>query len=369
MYFVERGKKKKMESKTTSETAETVCISKPRRDDTTSKTAAVEKVKKAERRLPRTCGVLYARGTKGNFYCADGCEGDLGYGMHSVPGGRSRNPEAYTKFIEQHQQMLQNNGDEEGYDKEYGKNNNNNIMYESEDYPQDGDGDVALHTGFNPDEAPEPVEWIKADDKIELVTGVDDSPTLKPTAKEWAPSQAALAAAAAAAKRDEASGKSMNNSIDTPDDVDTAEEEEDDDDDAPIGLGFDPTQDMHFVMHSPSAEDENRDSRLASLNMNALSLEPPVYASATTNTTTAPRNIFSFGTSGTWGSGESAGAGNSDWGVPVVGNAGGLFGTEAFSGEKATDATATFLNLPHSNSWGSPSMLPTNGDSSAKTAD
>ena len=44
------------------------------------------------------------------------------------------------------------------------------------------------------------MDWVKPNEKIELVTGMDDeSPTLQATAREWAPSQAALAAAAQAA--------------------------------------------------------------------------------------------------------------------------------------------------------------------------
>ena len=57
------------------------------------------------RKFPRTCGVLYSRDKKGGFFCSDGCEGDLGYGVHSVPGGRVKNSEAYSKYIECQQQL------------------------------------------------------------------------------------------------------------------------------------------------------------------------------------------------------------------------------------------------------------------------
>ena len=47
---------------------------------------------------------------------------------------------------------------------------------------------------------PVQLDWLKPNEKIELVTGMDDeSPTLRVTAREWAPSQAALTAAAQAA--------------------------------------------------------------------------------------------------------------------------------------------------------------------------
>ena len=59
------------------------------------------KVKITEpRKLPRTRGVLYSRDKKGGFYCVDGCEGDLGYGVHSVPGGRVKNSEVYSNYVD-----------------------------------------------------------------------------------------------------------------------------------------------------------------------------------------------------------------------------------------------------------------------------
>jgi hypothetical protein len=300
-----------------------------------------------ERRLPRTCGVMYARDEKGALYCADGCEGDLGYGAHSVRGGRARNANAYTEYMEK-----QYKGNDEEGDFEFKLGGN---AYESEQQPQEADEDVALYTGFNPpEEQPEPVEWIKPTDKIELVTGLDDSPSLKPTAKEWSPSQHALAAAAAARALAAKNQKSLDMAADRSlDDVD--EMEDDDDDDDPItGLGFDPTQDMEF-MHSPPT-DPDRPSRLgAVVELDNLELDAPMYSSASSN----PSHIFSFGTSGTWGGNQAAPAGNSDWNVP--GLASGIFGADAFRGGNdttTTDTTSSFLNnIPSSNSWGSPAGL------------
>jgi hypothetical protein len=325
-----------------------------------------------ERRLPRTCGVLYACDEKGNVYCADGCEGDLGYGAHSVRGGRARNATAYADYTEkqrqhqnQHQQQRYKNNDEERdtYDQNLGN------TYETEhQQPHESDDDVALYTGFNPEEPPEPVEWIKPTDKIELVTGLDDSPTLKPTAKEWSPSQTALAAAAAA----RAMAAKNHNSLDLAGDRslgDVDEMEDEDDDDDPInGLGFDPTQDMDFVMHSPAA-DPDRPSRLGVVNLEALALEPPMYSSS--NAASDPSHIFSFGTSGTWGVNQAAPAGNSDWNVP--GLAGGIFGSDAFRGgadTTRTDSTSSFLNnIPSSNSWGSPTEFGSLGGVSMNASD
>lgn len=129
-----------------------------------------------ENRLPRTCGVLYTRDEKGNCYSADVCDGDQGYGCHGVPGGRNRNPVAYAKFEEEQlAQETENQGD-------YGMDMD--------------DEEQALQGYISPEKVKEPViDWVKPNEKIELLTGVQDSPTLQATAVPWAPSQAALSAA------------------------------------------------------------------------------------------------------------------------------------------------------------------------------
>lgn len=139
----------------------------------------------ADRKFPRTCGVLYSRDDKGNFVSVDGCDGDLGYGSHSVPGGRFRNTDAYEKFLKQ-----QNNSRNEA------SMYHDGILDVSLDTEGNyGEQDVMLHTGYNIPDGHEPTfEWVTPSDKIELMTGIDGSPTLQATAKEWAPSQAALSA-------------------------------------------------------------------------------------------------------------------------------------------------------------------------------
>jgi len=125
------------------------------------------------RKLPRTCGVLYSRDKKGGFFCSDGCEGDLGYGVHSVPGGRIKNSEAYAKYIDFQKQMKED------------------VMV---NYDGIVDDNVMLETGFRIPDVREPKhEWIKPNEKIELITGHDESPTLQATAREWAPSHNAFA--------------------------------------------------------------------------------------------------------------------------------------------------------------------------------
>ena len=309
------------------------------------------------RRLPRTCGVLYARDDNGNCYCADECDGDLGYGAHSVPGGRTRNPEAFADFVKQ-QQVLRSREEKQSDDgaigglKNYDGYDNSYEEY-NDHYGSEAGGNVTLYTGLNLDEElihPEPVEYVRADDKLELVTGVDDSPTLKPTAKEWAPSQAALAAAAAAAAA--AKSGQTEKVVDTSGDID-----EDDVDDGPLGLGFDPTMDMDFVMQSPSHEDDH-DDHLQSVAISALALEPPVFSTATA-TSNGPRHIFAFGSSGTWGMDQVSGTGGTDWKVPSsIVDTGSLFGvTDAFRSLESDLGETSFLGIPTSSSWGSPSPL------------
>jgi hypothetical protein len=176
-----------------------------------------------ERKLPRTCGVLYARDEKGNLHCADGCDGDLGYGAHSVPGGRARNPEGYAKYLENQKGGPQD--ESPLYDDPYGVEDS----YEAEGH-ENGEG-VTLQTGFSLPEPKEPkFEWIKPNEKIALITGIDDSPTLQATAKEWAPSQAALAAAAAALESEKANAPTSVGSNDGQ------EDDHESDDDGPVSF-------------------------------------------------------------------------------------------------------------------------------------
>jgi hypothetical protein len=181
------------------------------------------RVVNSERKLPRTCGVLYARDEKGNLHCADGCDGDLGYGAHSVPGGRARNPEGYAKYLENQKRGPQD--ESPLYDDQYGVEDS----YEA-DVHENGEG-VTLQTGFSLPEPKEPkFEWIKPNEKIALMTGIEDSPTLQATAKEWAPSQAALAAAAAAIESEKANAPTSVGSNDGQ------EDDHDSDDDGPVSL-------------------------------------------------------------------------------------------------------------------------------------
>jgi hypothetical protein len=121
----------------------------------------------AIRRLPRTCGVLFIRDGKGTYVCADKCDGDLGYGVHSVPGGRIRNSSAYTSHL-QHNKKTKNG---------------TACCHERTPFVDDNVESRPLQ---------ESIDWIKQNEKIELLSGLDDSPTLKANASEWVPSNTAF---------------------------------------------------------------------------------------------------------------------------------------------------------------------------------
>lgn len=235
---------------------------------------------------------------------------------------------------------------------------------EGDMYNNNGTYGVALYTGFDPealehtgmqqhyytaDEQEEeeevmPVfEVLKADDKIELLTGEDDSPTLKPTAKVFAPSQAALAAAA----RSDAKADQYHSNNNTDDD------EDEEDDDGPLGLGFDPPFDMDGLMQSPIVPAGSMHH--GDFDLNALKLNPPLNNN--NNDNGLPRHIFAFGSSGTWGDAQVHSS--TDWDVPIVGlgGRGGLFGdvSDTFGLAKSKDSAAVseaFLNLPTGSAWG-----------------
>lgn len=305
---------------------------KSRKDSISSEKSDNEKSVKPLSRLPRTLGVLYARNEKGELYCKDECDGDLGYGCHSVPGGRVFNADAYQTLLDENTELFKNQtGIDDGYDAAFGGSTN-------------GNNGLGLQTGFNLEELPQPLEWVKADDKLELVTGVDDSPTLKPTAKEWAPSQAALAAAAAAAStlRENAH---VETAMDSPEDV---VEEDLEEDEVNSGLGFDPMQDIDFMSSPPNLP--LPEDAIASVDLKALTLEPSAYSSADT---TAKNNIFTFGST-TWGSSGAIDQGTLGWGSSAGGEAGALFGTDVF--RPADDNPSGFLAISSSHSWGSAAL-------------
>jgi hypothetical protein len=304
-------------------------------------------------RLPRTCGVLYDRDETGQFRSVDGCDGDLGYGAHSVPGGRSLNPKAYEEFLALQEELAQNGNAADEFSGAYGLYS----RVESKARYSTG-GVLSLQTGFvtnEPEEEPhlEPMEWVKGDDKLELVTGLDDSPTLKPTAKAWAPSQAAIAAAAAAAAQKRVALIKTDEILNDPF---VEEDDSEEEDNGSFGLGFDPAQNMSGLMQSPPSAAGDSARLVASVDLNSLTLEPPMFGVETNSAdTSGPGHIFSFGSSSTWGAKAGTTSSNGDWGMS--GAEGGFFGgvEGAFGSGRSTALPKPFISLQTSNStWGSP---------------
>ena len=295
------------------------------------------------RKHPRTCGVQYKRDKKGNLQSADQCDGDLGYGAHSVPGGKVQNSEAYNSWFEREAVYGENSayGLEglEGTTLNYGLGGENN-------YPgENASGDQA-------EDYQSTLEWIKADDKLELVTGVDDSPTLKPTAKEFAPSQ--IPSSAVAATGNESSDDNsmlIGKEAQEEEDSEAAEEESYENVD---GLGFDPLQGIDF-MNSPNHA--KSPDEIATAGLSSLSLAPTMFSGAQAGdaSETISRPFFSFGTSDTWGQNsnteQSGTAGLSGWGSQPMST--GLFGSDMFlHAPEQERESAAFLGGGASNSWG-----------------
>eukprot|EP00563_Minutocellus_polymorphus_P010012 CAMPEP_0181061902 /NCGR_PEP_ID=MMETSP1070-20121207/22782_1 /TAXON_ID=265543 /ORGANISM="Minutocellus polymorphus, Strain NH13" /LENGTH=993 /DNA_ID=CAMNT_0023141915 /DNA_START=154 /DNA_END=3135 /DNA_ORIENTATION=- len=221
---------------------------------------------RSQPKLPRTCGVLYRRDDRGRFVCADGCDADQGYGAHSVPGGKIRNPAGHAAFVKEQKRVQQEAAAYRASPRGDGGYFANGGYQQGDDYGQDYMGGYDGYGGYgdavaSKEEelvAPE-VALVKADEDLKLMVG-EDSPTLKPSAREFAPSQAALAAAssapAASAKNqksgDDAKAKSNSNTFAALYCDDDEEEEDTADEDHAIGLGFDPTQNMDAVMMSPA---------------------------------------------------------------------------------------------------------------------
>jgi len=266
---------------------------KSRRGDPTEHTGASDKSKKNKKkseaiRLPRTCGVLYVREESGSCVCADGVDGDQGYGSHSVPGGQLRNPGEHKKF-------LQMNDQEKSGAAEYQTTNTPQKHELKENIEQNDivNDSMATASLFGPSSSPVHVDWVKPNEKIELMIGVNNSPTLQATANPWAP--CASTPSIQKSNEDQSSTDEPPIFQNTQFYKEEEEEEEDEDTMQPfIGLGFDPTENMDSVVQSPSNLDKSIDIDnfvfgSLSLGEAAKGLEP------------STQNIFGFGTP--WGAG------------------------------------------------------------------
>jgi hypothetical protein len=129
---------------------------------------------------------------------------------------------------------------------------------------------------------------VKPNEKIELVTGIDESPTLQATAAAWAPSPLTMAAIKNALPCPQTPDVHLESQSDSSEldeisesevpaltlvDLDGAYEDEgvEEDDESPSmrGLGFDPALNMDSVMMSPAFSQSDFDP---SLNLDSLNL-------------------------------------------------------------------------------------------------
>mmetsp|Transcript_17734 Transcript_17734/g.26257 ORF Transcript_17734/g.26257 Transcript_17734/m.26257 type:complete len:743 (-) Transcript_17734:440-2668(-) len=306
-----------------------------------AKSTKSRKSRQIASRLPRTCGVLFSRDETGNYTSVDGCEGDEGYGCHAVPGGKVRNQAAYAAY--QEKRLSENVDDPPEYS-----------------FQEDQDKGLQGYSSSEKVREPEPViDWVKPNEKIELLTGVQDSPTLKPTAVPWAPSQAALAAAAAvkdtdskekAPKSSSSVDSGLNHSVTDEDDAEVPDE----DSDVYVGLGFDPNN-VTSLMSSPGIRGQA--AKLDTVDLESLGLVPPANNGKPDGQSS---NIFAFGSSSTWG---SVGNNNASDNWTMLGNTSRING--GVEGQDKTVNTPSFLSLSSNNTWGTSGLPGFGGDTAA----
>lgn len=294
--------------------------------------------RKDNNKLPRTRGVLYKRDENGNLLSADGCDGDVGYGSHSVPGGRLRNAKAYTSYSKISVEA-QNNAhnynhhhltDTSGFHMDHEKYAMNLPSSLTRDHFMRSPKKVH---GDNSQILPEPVT-VKPNERIEILTGLEESPTLQATAAVWAPSEAALAEL----KKKTPAKISKKTSLDDEGDISESEvhainamavidndvEECHQSPSVGLGLGFDPTKNMDYVMMSP---DEATETSLPNL---PRPLSNPFASSHVLG-------------SSTWSAAGSMGS-LSDWAYSRNDNKAGIDPTQNTSEEDVINSTS-FLSL------------------------
>mmetsp|Transcript_1290 Transcript_1290/g.1854 ORF Transcript_1290/g.1854 Transcript_1290/m.1854 type:complete len:955 (-) Transcript_1290:509-3373(-) len=360
-------------------------------------------------RLPRTCGVLYKRDSKGNLFSADDCEGDQGHGAHSVPGGKVKNPNAYAVFI-QHRMRSDSKAQEfkggrfmeeiggmmffvNSSQQNFAKTSASANRLESfntpfkVDYDERENGVLGLtRSNFMNSSQRKKLDdeseksylnipsqlRVKPNEKIELLTGEDESPTLQATAAAWAPSEAAIAAAKAATSRPPISDSqglesaSLESNEISESDVPAIDAmalfDNDDLDEHEIstfGLGFDPTKNMDSVIKSPinkKTEKIGIEIPNLCLNQTCESLTPDLKA----NSFVALGNSGHLLGSSTWGIGGSNSVsmnGVSNWDYSGKLNASKGDSVAKPRNGSNTLSASSFLSLgtigSHENTWGS----------------
>jgi hypothetical protein len=179
-------------------------------------------------------------------------------------------------------------------------------------------------------DVPSPLR-VKPNEKIELMIGIDESPTLQATALAWAPSEAALAAANAA--KNTALKNPINTDTTTNDafeidpfdgslddlnnshshlfhtmafmDTDVDNYNEDNESFSGVmglGLGFDPAENMDYVMMSPTIKSEHDNNLLDLLKLPDFKLSEASDSSSSGVFETQSKLFKTFGSYGspTW---------------------------------------------------------------------
>ncbi len=348
------------------------------------------------RTLPRTCGVLYKRDRTGQIVSADGCEGDQGYGAHSVPGGRVRNPKSFAVFkqrlrfeekqyrnandimygnhgytgLHAHQQyagFVTPNGDYD-YTSEWQNNglNRSHFMRKSQQAKTDAQEDFSENRD---NELPTSLR-VKGDEKLDLFTDLEASPKLQASAAVWAPSEAVLALATANGKKEEneVNDSESDSNIEISESavyaqsamalVDNESSKLADEIEASpsigLGLGFDPTKDMDTMMMSPTIDFEKSEKES---NLPGLALEDSSSIPLATKNPFV--NSSGFLGSSTWGAANSNSMGSlSNWDYLGSGG-GGSNGSTHKVNRQSEDASSSFLSLNNAlgsqTTWGSSS--------------
>jgi len=288
---------------------------------------------KSQRTLPRTCGVLYKYDENGKIVPADGCEGDRGYGAHSVPGGRIKNPKAYaaikqkeqetTKRHIKHPNNMKHGIEASSNEQNYGTSLNRSHFMRKTPNQQSNDTGSAIPSSI--------LEVLRGDEKLDLLSNLDASPKLQATAAAWAPSQAVLALTATNVKHISREVISLDPDVDMESgdqisesgvhamnaialiDADSENEILEHGDPSPsidFGLGFDPSKNMDSLMMSPATGTETP----SNIDITDLKLkDSPSHARSASNPFITSNTILGSSTWGTGGSNSSTMGSLSNW--------------------------------------------------------
>mmetsp|Transcript_25547 Transcript_25547/g.37782 ORF Transcript_25547/g.37782 Transcript_25547/m.37782 type:complete len:941 (-) Transcript_25547:313-3135(-) len=361
-------------------------------------------------KIPRTCGVLYRRDSKGRIVSADGCEGDRGYGAHSVPGGRVRNSKCFamqkervkletkqyqnaseisyeytsqdyaTMHTHQHSSTYSTSNTDYDYDYDYENDRNLNGLNRSHFMPKNKnvkDNGITQNVLETVDADLLSPELVKGDEMLDLLTGLQDSPKLQATAAAWAPSEAVLALAAAHSKKEE--GELVDSPSDSNEDAvkhfvqrktsptmaqkppSVDENKVEMSPSIGLGLGFDPTKDMDNMMMTPTMGIGSNEKEVKPLDLSLSSADESSMPISASNPFATSNGLLG---STTWGTVHSTSMGSlSNWDLR---GSGGGNGKNSVPNTQNEDSSNSFLSslgntLGNQTAWGSNGGFATGG--------